>query len=178
MWRAFWAKPASKEASHLSLDDRIRLLTKTLTPQLDFRCSRWPPQRLIATELDRTQRKMTATLLNVPHLPCEPIEEYVRRRGRISAKVCKDHGLWSTRWFSRATRWDSHLSRDRNIASWAARLRTFRDRDWFIQRRMQLAPSDGWSASVHAGRTETRSFAGCVHTRWHDGIHYALTHQF
>ena len=96
---------------------------------------------------------MIATLLRVARFPGEPVEDYVRRRGKISARMCKDHCLWSSRWFSRATRWDSHLSRDRNIASWAARLRTSHDRDWFMQRRLQLAALDGWSALAHAGRT-------------------------
>ena len=177
MWRAFWANPASKEMTHSTLNDRINLLTKTVTPQLDFRCSRWPPQKQVADELNRTQRKMTAILLKTPRFPGEPIEAFVRRRGRISARMCKEHGLWSARWFSRATRWDSHLSRDRNIMSWAARLRDFKDRDWFMQRRIELAPQNGWSSSVHAGRTSTRSYHGYVHTRWHDGIHYALTTQ-
>ena len=99
---------------------------------------------------------------------------YVRRRGRISARLCNQHGLWSARWFARAARWDAHLDRDRSLQGWAPKLRRFRDREWFVMRWMQLAPSDGWSASIHAGRTDTRAFLGRVNMRWHDGVQYAL----
>lgn len=153
--------------------DCFGLLSRAVTPLIDFRCSRWPPQKQIATELDRTQRKMTATLLCVPRSPGEFIDDYVWRRGRISAKLCREHGLWSDRWFNRAIKWESHLSRDRNIQCWAARLRTFRDRAWFMERRSQLAPQDGASSSIHAGRTDTRSFPGVVHMHWHDGVELA-----
>ena len=173
MWRAFWANPATRESTYLTLNDRLGLLAKAVTPQLDFRCSRWPPQKQIADELDRLQRKMTAILMRVPRHADEPIDVFVRRRGRLAASVCKRRGLWSIHWFDRATKWDDHLSRDRNSQSWPARLRSYRDREWFLQRRIELAPRNGWSASSLAGRTDTRAFRGKVHSRWHDGIHYA-----
>ena len=100
---------------------------------------RWPPQKQIADELDRLQRKMTAILMRVPRHADEPIDFFVRRRGRLAASVCKRHGLWSLHWFDRATKWDDHLSRDRNSHSWPARLRSYRDREWFLQRRIALA---------------------------------------
>ena len=175
MWRAFWANPATRESMHLNLHDRLGLLSKAVTPQLDFRCSRWPPQKQAAAELDNTKRKMTAILLRVSPYPDEAVEDFVRRRGRLSASVCNQQGLWSSHFFHRATKWDLHLSRDRNIQSWPCKLRLFRDRDWFMQRRIELAPNNGWSASCVAGKTDTRAFRGKVHTRWHDGIHFALS---
>ena len=147
-----------------------------MTPQSDFRCSRWPPQKQVASELDCIQRKMAATMLKVPLREGEPVVDFIRRRGRIAKASCDSHGLWSQRWFDRALRWDEHLARPRNCQGWAARLRSYHDRDWFIFRRSLFAPvtsSRESAASATAGRTGTRACRGKVHMRWHDGVEYA-----
>lgn len=172
MWRSFWSNPGARDAGHMSLNDKAALLARTVLPQLSFRCSRWPPQKQVATELDRMQRKMAATLMKVPRYPGEPLDDFVRRRGRLAAKFCREHGSWTEFWFSRAVHWDEHLSRPRNKFCWAAKLRQYRDREWFMQRRIEMAPVDGHQ-SMLAGRTGTRAFRGRVHMRWHDGIAYA-----
>ena len=179
MWRAYWANPLSKNASHLTADDRIRLLKRSTAPLLDFRCQRWAPQTQIAKELDRHQVKMIASLLRLPYLEGERPEDYVRRRGRLAARLAQSHGPWSRRWFQRVLSWDEHLARPRNRHLWAAKLRSYHDRDWFIFRRSMFAPSVASRhspASATAGRTDTRSGQAKVHMRWHDGIEYARGH--
>ena len=152
----------------IALPSYYVLLQRAVLPQMDCRCSCWPPQVQIASEIDRTQRKMVATILGVVRLPDEAIEDFVKRRGRLAARCCKQNGLWSKRWFQRAVRWDEHLARQRDSESWSSKIRCYRDRSWLMQRRLDVG-----SSSAIAGRTNTRSAPGKVHSRWHDAIHYA-----
>ena len=175
MWKSFWANPGSKACRALAEGRRMKLLTKAVAPLLDYRCSRWPPQKTIAKEVDGLQRKMVATLQRVPKYPGEDLGDYVRRRGRLAGTSCRASGLWSKRWFTRAASWNAHLERDRNRYTWSARLLHYMDRQWFADRRASLLPVDGFSGSILAGRTDTRTNPGCVHTRWHDGIEFGKT---
>ena len=152
----------------MNVKKKLVLLRRAVAPQFAFRCSRWAPQKQIADELDRTQRKMMAAMTKTARNPGEEFADYFRRRGRIAGKLCRDQGLWSTLWFQRALRWDGHLARPRNLDSWAARLRSHHDRDWFIQRRLRFTAFEG--SSVLAGKTGTRASRGKVQMRWRDGI--------
>ena len=176
MWRAFWANPGAEVAKHVSIDRKLQLLTRAVQPQLAFRCSRWPPQRQIAAEVDKLQQKMMASMLRLPRLEGEEPDRYVRRRGRLARGHCQQHGLWSAHWFARAIAWDEHLARPRNNHTWSARLRDFRGKVWLMQRRASFSPSGAsivGSASLLAGRTGTRAVHGKVQMRWHDGIDHA-----
>ena len=173
MWRSYWSNTGSKDARPLDVTRRIALLDKAVTPQLDFRLSRWPPQKTIANEVDGLQRKMVASAMRIPRYPGEDAADFVRRRGRAAALQCRQSGQWSQRWFKRATDWNKHLERPHNSDSWPAKLLHYRAREWLIQRRIPPLPANGRSSSCLAGRTGTRSSAGCVHARWHDGIELA-----
>ena len=176
MWRAYWGNSGAHDAAHLSVTNRLSLLKRAVAPQLSFRCSRWPPQQQVASEVDAMQQKMTASLLRLPRNGGEDAPEYVRRRGRLARKVCKESGSWSEHWFDRCLRWDEHLARGRNSYTWAARLRDFRGAQWLIDRRASFAPavaSHSSPASILAGRTGTRAYRGKVHMRWHDGVELA-----
>ena len=176
MWKSYWANPGATAAQNLSVPNKLALMSRVVTPQISFRCSRWPPQRTVAVEVDTLQQKMTASLLRLPRLEGEEADSYVRRRGRAARKQCSHHGLWSQQWFKRVIAWDEHLSRRRNFHTWAAKLRDYRGKTWLMQRRASFAPSTASidsPASATAGRTGTRSFAGIVHTRWHDGVDFA-----
>ena len=176
MWKSFWANPGSKSARGLSAAYRLSLMNRAVLPQLSFRCSRWPPQRQIAIELDHIQQKMTPTLLRIPRNEGEELDSFVRRRGRAARKCALGQGLWSQHWFGRSVRWDDHLSRPSNFHTWAAKLREYHGKEWLIDRRASFAPSTASresTASATAGRTGTRSVHGKVHMRWHDGIDFA-----
>ena len=71
MWRAFWANPASTSARDLSTPQKLALTNRVVLPQLSCRCSRWPPQRQVAFELDHVQQKMTSSLLRLPRVMME-----------------------------------------------------------------------------------------------------------
>jgi len=172
MWKAFWANPGSKHAHRLSPGQRLKLLGKAVVPQLDCRCTRWPPQRTIAGELDSMQRKMTATAMRISMHPGEGAPEYVRRRGRAAARHCKLAGNWSQRWFKRVVNWHDHLERPRNAHTWPAKTLHHNDREWLMRRRASLLSDSRSSDSCTAGRTNTRVFSGCVHMRWDDGVEF------
>ena len=172
MWKAFWTNPGAETAKNLSIPRKVQLLTRAVQPQMSFRCSRWPPQRQIAQEVDALQQKMTASMLRLPRHAHEEPAEYVRRRGRLARGLCQQQGSWSTHWFARARAWDEHISRAHNKHTWSASLRHFRGKEWLKQQRANFAPCAG-SASLSAGRTGTRAVHGKVQMRWHDGIDFA-----
>ena len=173
MWRAFWGNVGSSTAKHLSIDTRLHLIDRAVLPQLEFRCSRWPPQQQIANEISILQQKTFCIALKLPREIGEENIEYVRRRGRIARRTCKQHGLWTSRWFSRAISWDNHLSRGRNSNSWSSRLRDFHAKQWLIEQRQSFFAFESQSSSCLAGRTGTRAVHGRVFMRWHDGIEFA-----
>ena len=173
MWRSFWANPGSKDGRSLNQGAKLQLLSKAVTPQLDFRCSRWPPQKMVVRELDSVHRKMVVTIQRVPKQLGEDHRAYAQRRGRIAGMICKISGRWSGRWFQRALDWNEHLERPRNHRSWASRLLHYHDRAWFIDRRVALLPQSAPNGSCLAGRTDTRAYRGYVQMRWHDGIEFA-----
>ena len=107
----------------------------------------------------------------MPRLEGEDPANYVRRRGRIARGHCHRQGSWSNLWFTRAIAWDGHLDRPLNGNTWSAVLQNFRGKEWLMQRRASHA-----SASLFAGRTNTRAMHGHVATRWHDGADYARSH--
>ena len=179
MWKAFWANPGANAARGLGQSSKLALLQRVVRPQLSFRCSRWPPQRQIASEVDRLQQKMVASVVRLPRVAGEEAADYVRRRGRLARKSCAEQGIWSQHWFSRAVHWDDHLCRPLNFATWPAQLREHRGKQWLMDCRASLAPARSSSSSevsVLAGRTGTRTFSGKVHTRWHDGVDFARSH--
>lgn len=98
--------------------------------------------------------------------PGEDSASYVRRRGRLAAGLCREHGLWSRRWCLRVVSWDAHLKRPRNSGSWAAQVEKFHDASWFGIRLACLSPSGS------AG-TGTRSALGRPFPRWHEGCQLA-----
>ena len=142
-------------------------------PQLGYRCSRWPPQKTIAQELDVLHRKMVSTMIRLPKNPGGDVAEDMKRQGRLAGLLCTRTGKWSHRWFQRAQTSNDHLERARNRHSWPSRLLHYRDRDWLMRRRASLLPADGKTGSCTAGHTDTRTFRGCVHMRWQDGIAYS-----
>ena len=168
MWRAYWGNLGPSKASRLPVRQHLALLDRAVVSVLDFRCSRWPPLRQICRELDCLQRKMTSIFLRTPRLPGEAVDAYCRRRGRIAGACCRQQGLWSKRWCQRVLSWNMHLERDRNHLTWPAQTLLFRGLMWLQHCRANLLTN-----SATSGRTDTRSKAGCVHARWHNGVEFA-----
>ena len=165
MWRSFWGNAACNQARQLPLGVRLGLVKRATVPILDFRCSRWPPQHLVAKEIGTMQRKMAATLLHVRPAALEEPRAFASRKGRLSSALCRRMGWWSVRWWRRCCDWDAHIRRERNAHSWCHALVTWHDGQWLAQRR---AEASGNSSST--SRTRTRAVRGHPQQRWDSGI--------
>ena len=174
MQKSFWRNAGHARSKDLSLQHKLKMLSATVLPTAEFRFSRWPPQKQIADELDTLQSRMAAVIQCLRKQPQETPQSFCRRRGRAARALCRQMGLWSDRWFSRAAKWDAHLRRHPESASGA--LVAWHGNTWLRARRAQFVPSNprswmGWS--IYAGRTDTRVRAGVVHQRWDDGVELA-----
>ena len=125
MWKSVWANPGAPQSQDFGLQQNFVSLSRAVVPQLNFQCSRWPPQRQIAKEIDNLQQQIIVpTLLKVPRSDGEELENYIRRRAKSVRRVCAQNGMWFLGWFRRVLDWDEHLQRPRNGETWAAILRT------------------------------------------------------
>ena len=163
MWKAFWGNCGHAAAKQAPVAAKCILLDRVCKSVLSYRCSRWPPQPVIAAELDRVQTKMIASILRTARFPGEPIEDFCRRRNRSAAEKCRQHGLWSKHWFKRASDWDKHLERAHNERSWPVMLRPFHDAIWLEEQRV----------AHNMSGTQTRVMPGRPRMRWDDGIWHA-----
>ena len=170
MWKAYRGNLGSASAKEIPMNSRMRLLDRAVTPVLDYRCSRWPVQRQMVREVDSLQRKMVAGAMRIGRQSGETTEDYYRRRGRVAASHCRRHGQWSARWCNRVLAWNEHLKRERNAQAWPAITLAHHGYQWLLERRASYS-----STSATAGKTCTRLFPGCPHTRWHDGVELART---
>ena len=93
MWKAYFGNCAAKCAKPLSVDNKLRLLQRSVVPCFDFRNTRWPPHQQLGCEIDRLQRKMAAGIVSIPRFPGESAEAYVRRRNRTVSSRCKRIGI-------------------------------------------------------------------------------------
>ena len=141
---------------------RCRLLGRACKPVLSYRRSRWPPQLVLARELDSTQSKMMASILRVQRRSGEGAADYCRRRNREAAGKCREIGRWSHHWFARAKAWDAHLARGHCQASWPVLLRPFHDERWL----------DAHMCLTNLPGTGNRALRGRPAIRWHEGIAY------
>ena len=171
MWRAFWANCSMHRLREVPLQQRLKLLDRSVLPVFDYRCSRWPPAATLEGRIDTCQRRMVGLLMRVPRHAGEEAPDYFRRRAREAKDLCRQRRWWSHRHCFRVLDWRAHLERPRNSRSWAAQLLHWQGERWLQGRRAQLN-----SYSLHAGRTDTRLAARRPRQRWHDGARYALEH--
>ncbi len=80
MWGAFWGNLASPEAKELPVCARFRLLERTVLQTFLYRAARWPPQKVIAEEVNRVQRAMYAIILGLKPYPYEEAVRFNSRR--------------------------------------------------------------------------------------------------
>ena len=64
MWSAFWGNAGSADAKRHSKEARFGLLNKTVLRTFLYQATRWPPQKGIAEEVDRIQKRMYGIILN------------------------------------------------------------------------------------------------------------------
>ncbi len=173
LWRAFWGNCKDRRLGK-DIPRSIKLLERSVYPILSFRTSRWPPQKTIASEMDRTHASMLASIQRTPPFPGEEHNCFLRRRMRLAHSKAKDQGIWSDRWYHRFVLWNEHL--DRHPAHPCARILKTRDSNWLMQRRIPFVATNPmrWASWTSlAGRTDTRLNSGHVAQRWESGLELA-----
>ena len=93
-----------------------------MEPIFTYRTTRWPFQLALAQQLDREQRKRCEAFLQVWKELWETPEQYVRRRRRKAASSPHEHGKRTNILAKLVVSWDEDLLRERNSASWAAKI--------------------------------------------------------
>ena len=104
-WNSFYANCAGVESSKLTLKTRLLMISRAVTPVLRFKWARWPFTTSRALQLDAVQRRMFGILLRLQRCPGQEIDAYVRRRGRCTADLQRQHGSWSAAWAKSVGGW-------------------------------------------------------------------------
>ena len=163
MWASYWRNCVGPESRPLSLNDRCKLMDRSVRPVLFFRNTRWPFTQQLAEEQNRLQRRMLSRFIQLERWSTEDEDSYYRRRMRFVAGIARERGAWGCEHAKRVVDWANHLSRPRNSSSLATMLFLWRDEGWLQQRR--LDPLIGGSQ-----RPGTRLGSGPVHRRWDEAV--------
>ena len=186
LWKSFYANIRVKHWRKLGVCRRLQLIDRAVKPHLLFHSAAWPPQRQVASEVDRLQRKMVATALGLYREPAEDIAAFKRRVGRECSRAIATK--WSELWYSSAISWHDHLLRDwdkqrkhfddgvpaellsTNFA-WSPALITTWGTEWVDAHRVYSN-----SGFKRVSRLFRRSCSGHVNMRWAEGINMARAH--
>ena len=169
MWASFWKNCIGPKVAALGLNDRCRLLNRSVKPILSFRNTRWPWTRTLSDCQSRTQRRMLSYFLHVQRWPDESLNSWHRRRMRQVANAANESGNWGRDHAQRVLTWSDHLQRERNNGSLAAALFCWHDHHWLEARR--LDPGTGGPF-----RPGTRASPGPVVKRWDEALQDARAH--
>ena len=173
MWAAFYANFKDASIREAPVSSKLVCIERAVKPMMSYRCSIWPPQKQVATEIDALQRKLIAIACPLTRRAGEDPEHYGRRKGRHASKLAQDAGPWSKYWFDRALKWDDHVQRDHSTCRWNHDLRNFHSIDWLRSQRSAFVAKNPMSLNswtIFAGRTGTRAGPGKVQPRWQEAI--------
>lgn len=127
-WRRFWATASSAAMRKQPMWCRLHVLNSSVLPVLTYRMPRWPWATTTATALGRLQRRMLSVVLQVRPYLYEEVNAFVRRRGRMAAKLQDEAGRWSAVYSTRLANWAAHVQR-RPPAHWVRQLLAVQSRD-------------------------------------------------
>ena len=173
MWGAFFRNFGGSTVRRAPATSKVKCIERAVRPMMSYRCSIWPPQKQVSTELDAVQRKMISIACPIRRDPGEDSEQHARRKGRYASTLAKEAGLWSGHWFKRALAWDLHVHRNHSGCKWNHCLLAFHDASWLQEQRSVFAATvstrlNPWTR--FAGRTGTRAAPGKVQPRWQEAI--------
>ena len=167
MWNSFFGNVGSVIARGLPAAKKFQLLNRCTTPILSYRCSRWPFNELLASELKSVHFKMCSALVRSERLEGDTPASFKIRRNRLVSQQALASESWVVKWCHSVLRWNAHLRRG-VATSWIGGLPLAWDSEHFRHLRLEQG-----SASIFGGKTGTRSTQGCTFTRWQQGIEAA-----
>ena len=163
MWRAFWGNAGRLTSKRIPRKLKLLLLQRTTLSVADQHMVRWPFTAERAKAVDRMQRKMLLSCINVERQDGEDTQDLWLRRKRIIRTLQEELGKWSDRWAQQVVKWLAHIKRDPND-SWPSQLLMIRDPESLQQRRWV------WH------RPRTRRFPGFTSARWCESVATAELH--
>ena len=161
MWRAFYANCVGANAGKLPVKCRLASVSRAMDAVLRYKWTRWPFTCCRAQQLDAIQRHMYGVMLRLERKRDEPIDVYVRRRGKETAALQRLYGSWSRQWAFGVVGWSEHIERGRNCTTWPAMLSKLRTPTELAERR------------ALTGRPSTRTCSGYVRRRWFETVSFA-----
>ena len=166
MWGAFWGNCVGPRTHGLNVQERCKLLNRSVRPALNFRNTRWPFTKSLADQQNRTQRLMLARFVQLERQPSEDLEIYCRRKMRIVGNLARHQGLCGTEHARRVFAWADHLQRPQNHSSLASQLYLWHDAEWLQNRRIESGIM----------RPATRALPGYLPKRWDESLESARTY--
>ena len=145
----------------------MRFLNTCISSIAAFRWSRWPFQKGYAAKLDRVQRKMIGSLLQIRPRPTEAYGDYVLRRQQYCGRQASTYGRWSHCWAKSVCDWNGHVLRNHDQQTWSHSLLHWHDSQWLDNMRLNA------SRSANESRTGTRATRSKVQRRWSEGVNEA-----
>ena len=162
MWRAFWANAGQASLKKAPLKAKLALLKRATLSVADMHFVYWPFTRARASQLDRTQLKMLASLARLRPNIDDTAETFWKRRRMHATKLQAHMGSWSFRWAKRVVKWDEHLRRA-TTSSLPSQLVRIRTADDLQQRRWK------WN------RPCVRAVPGAINARYSESVEIANT---
>ena len=162
-WRTFWCCVNCKKAQRISSALRVAQLERCVLLVLAFRWSRWPYTTSTAQQLDRLQRRMLQIIFRPRMSASETPEQFRQRTAKFISSVQNSCIKWSIKCALAVCYWATHLLRNTNGGSWAARLLDVRSSSELTFRR-----------STNGHRPGTRQLPGFTSRRWTDGVQRAF----
>ena len=175
---AFWKNSGSKTCNSFSSDLKLKLLDRTVLPQIAWKFSIWPWQKSVAIELENLQCLFVARCMAVPRDHCETIDQYDRRRKRLARNATLKHGSWSVLWAKRCHAWWKHVCRAEARKNLLSKLLRWHDASWLREQRAlfvnnTLSEFVQPRNSLRAGNTGTRVVATRPQPRFEESIELA-----
>ena len=111
MWRSFFGNAGSLRVRGLPTNRKFQLLNRCTTPILAHRCSRWPFNELLASEVKSVQFKMCSALVRTERLEDDSPASFKIRRNRVISQQAFASGSWVVKWCRAGLKWNTHLQR-------------------------------------------------------------------
>jgi len=145
------------------VQERCRLLNRSVRPVLNFRNTIWPCTEAWADQDKRTQRLMLARFVQIDRMPCEELADYCRRKTSVVGNLARHQGLWGIDHAKRVIAWADHFERPQNNNSLASQLYLWHSPDWLQNRHVES----------RVMRPATRALPGYLPKRWDEALHDA-----
>ena len=162
-WGAFWRSAGSKAFKKSSLELKLKLMDRTVSPVVLYRSIRWPASTKTVNAVHSLQTQMIRILMATRKNELESVEAFVIRRNAAVGRIAKQRS-WREITIKRQRNWQEHLIRDRNWQSPASKLLRWHNTEWLEWQRILHRPHS------RASGTGSRLIWGPPLPRWEESL--------